>query len=905
MFLRFWLAALLTCVVGLADAQSIYDPTQQSDDTSGSGQAGRPVTLPGDSGSAVVPGTPTITNSDSSAVLQRLRSADNQNGANSQIPQPAPPQPPAEFQRFVWGATGRMIPLFGANLFADAVQTYAPVDRIPVPADYVIGPGDELRIRAWGSVDVDFSAQVDRNGQINIPKVGSFGVAGIRAADAEGYLRTQIGRIFKNFELNVTLGQLRSIQIFVVGQAVRPGSYTVSSLSTLVTALFASGGPNPNGSMRHIVLRRSDKVVTELDLYDFLVNGNKRKDARLLPGDVVMIPPAGPRVAVIGAVKAPAIYELASATESLAQVLAYGGGTSVVTSTTKAQLERVDPSNPRAPRQVTSVTLDTAGLATPLKDADILTAFEVRAAFSNAITLRGNVEHPLRYPYTAGMRVSDLIPERSALITRDYYRRLNRLVEFLKPEELRGPWEANGAGEAPLGNGAGPSVGSQGQMDGSGNRSYGSAFAIGGNQASGYGTQLPTGSTGSMQGLAGAASQIGPQALGGQGSYGSKFGGAGQQGNQAYGTAGSGSAGLGSTDVPQGTDGWANGSSQIAAARQRNDRLPDPDRLLDQVNWDYAVIERMDQRTLATQLIPFNLRKAVVDRDPSNNIELQPGDVVTIFNLRDVRGPLARQTQFVRVEGEVQSPGVYQLMPGETLRQLLLRVGGLTSQAYTYGLEFTRESTRVKQQQSLQDALRRLESTLASSSADQLANASTSDVEVAKAALAAQQQAQQAQLNRLRSMVPIGRIALELPLDTKGVDDLPDLPLENGDSVMVPSRPGFVFAVGAVANENALVWRAGRTVHEYLKSAGVEGGADEDNTFVVRADGSIVHARDNSSFFSNGFQALSLMPGDTIVVPEKVDRTTKMTAFLRGAKDWTQILYQFGLGAAAFHTLNN
>lgn len=915
MFLRRCVALTLVCLAAAANAQSLLDLAQQqgsSDSLSGNGQTQRSVQLPANSGLGAVPSVPSIAN-DASLLLQRgLNTQSNvQNGQN--LLRTPTPQPLAEFQRFVWGATGRMLPLFGQNLFADAVQTYAPVDRVPVPADYVIGPGDELLIRAWGAVDVDFRAEVDRNGMINIPHIGSFGITGIKSSEVESYLRSQIGRIYKNFDLSVTLGQLRSIQIFVVGQAVQPGSYTVSSLSTLVTALFASGGPNPNGSMRHIVLRRGDKVVTEFDLYDFLVSGDKKNDARLLPGDVIMIPAAGPRVAVLGAVRMPAIYELKSSAETLGQVLRYGGGTSVVTSATKAQLERVDPTNPQAPRQVSTVAFDAGGLASLLRDADILTAFEVRPAFSNAVTLRGNVEQALRYPYQPGMRISTLIPERSALITRDYYRRRNRLVEFLNPGEdeykdldsngmmsqsgqLRGPYGASPFGRQP---GVAGSLGSNMQ---------GYAGSVTGGMQNGTVGNL-TMAQGAIAG--GNLSQAGGVLVNGVAAQ-------QQQGNaSALGLAGAAGGGLGQTGssnlqanglpmrLPLGNDGWAASSAQDATWRQRNDRLPDPDSLLDQVNWDYAVVERMDPKTLSSQLLPFNLRRAVVDRDPRDDLELQPGDVVTIFSLRDVRGPQSRQTQYVRIEGEVRSPGVYQLLPGESLRQLLERVGGLTNQAYAYGIEFTRESTRLKQQVVLQDAVRRLQAALASSSADELANASSSDVEVAKAAMAAQQQSQQAQLKRLEEIVPIGRIALELPLDAKGIADLPDLPLENGDSVMVPGRPGFVFAVGAVANENALVWRPGRTVDDYLRSAGVETAADQENTFVIRADGSVAHARNYSGLFSNGFGSLDLMPGDTIVIPQKIDRTTKLTAFLRGAKDWTQILYQFGLGAAAFHTLKN
>ncbi len=215
-----------------------------------------------------------------------------------------------EFQEFAAQSIGRYLPLFGYNLFAGVPSTFAPVENIPVTPDYLIGPGDEIAIRAWGQVDIDFRAIVDRNGVINLPRVGSINVSGIRYQDLTGFLRTAIGRVFRNFELSVTLGQLRSIRVFVVGQARRPGSYTVSSLSTLVNALFAAGGPSPRGSMRRIQLKRGEKTITEFDFYDLLLKGDKSKDMHLLPGDVIYIPPTGGVAAISGSVNESAIYEL-------------------------------------------------------------------------------------------------------------------------------------------------------------------------------------------------------------------------------------------------------------------------------------------------------------------------------------------------------------------------------------------------------------------------------------------------------------------------------------------------------------------------------------------------------------------------------------------------------------------
>jgi hypothetical protein len=162
-----------------------------------------------------------------------------------------------------------------------------------------------------------------------------------------------------------------------------------------------------------------------------------------------------------------------------------------------------------------------------------------------------------------------------------------------------------------------------------------------------------------------------------------------------------------------------------------------------------------------------------------------------------------------------------------------------------------------------------------------------------------------AQIARLRSLQPNGRIALELSPAIKAADELPDLPMEDGDAILIPSRPGFVFAVGAVANDNALLWRAGRSIDDYLLAAGVQPEADESNTFVARADGSVIHRRTSSGhIFGQSFGARILQPGDTIVVPDQLNLETAWSAFLNGAKDWTQILANFGLTAAAIHTLN-
>jgi protein involved in polysaccharide export with SLBB domain len=256
-----------------------------------------------------------------------------------------------------------------------------------VPADYALGPGDELLIRAWGKIDLDSRVTVDRNGQVYLPRIGTLNVAGLRYDQLEGYLHAAIGALFKDFALNVALGQLRSIQIFVLGSARQPGAYTVGSLSTLVNALFASGGPSATGTMRHIQLRRGNQMLAEFDVYDLVQKGDKSHDVSLLPGDVIYIPPIGAQIAISGNVNQPGIYELKGET-TVASALEGAGGLTSLAGAERVLLERIENHNAR---RLEEFPLDAPGLARLLKDGDLLRIFPLSPKFVNAVTLRGNV----------------------------------------------------------------------------------------------------------------------------------------------------------------------------------------------------------------------------------------------------------------------------------------------------------------------------------------------------------------------------------------------------------------------------------------------------------------------------------------------------------------------------------
>ncbi len=671
-----------------------------------------------------------------------------------------------DFQIFIEQSLGKSLPLFGHNLFENVPSTFAPVDNVPMTADYIVGPGDEIVMRIWGQVDGDIRAVVDRNGSINIPKIGVVNVAGISYKDLPSHLKSALSRIYRNFELSVSLGQLRSIQVFVVGQAKRPGSYTISSMSTLINALFAAGGPSGKGSMRRIQLKRGNNSVVEFDLYELLLKGDKSKDARLLPGDVIFIPPVGPMAAISGSVNVPAIFELGGSSTTLAEILEWGGGLTSTALSHRAIVERIDAHKART---VQEFTLDGDGLKHTVHDGDLLTFVSVGPRFQNAITLRGFVAEPARYPYREGMRIKDLLPNKDAIVSRDFWRKRNTAAKS--------------------------------------------------------GTETA---------------------------------------NQA-------------TDI--------NSAEKLRAEVKSSE----------EVNWDYAVIERI-QDDLSTTLIPFNLRKAILDGDPTQNLVMKPGDIITIFSKDDIQVPVSKQSRYVRLEGELLQAGVYRVESGETLRQLVTRVGGLTPDSYLFGAEFTRESARVRQQQQLDEAVTRLERQLQRSAIDRTQVATTADEgKNAKQAI----ESQRAIVDKLRGVKATGRVVLDLPEENGQLKDLPDIALEDGDRFYVPNKPSVVSVFGAVYNQNSFVYHRQNRVSDYLAQAGgPTRDADAGELYLIRANGS-VKSQKNEGWL--GIKGNRTLPGDAVIVPERLEKFS----FVKELKDWSQIIYQFALGAAGVKVLND
>jgi protein involved in polysaccharide export with SLBB domain len=550
------------------------------------------------------------------------------------------------------------------------------------------------------------------------------------------------------------MGQLRSIQIFVLGSARQPGTYTVSSLSTLVNALFASGGPSATGSMRHIELRRDNRTLVDFDIYDLLRRGDKSRDVQLLPGDVIYIPPAGPQVAIMGSVNEPGIYELKGET-SIASALKDAGGLSNMAEADRVLLERIE--NHRR-RRVDDFPLDVPGLDRVLRDGDMLRIFPISPKFDNAVTLRGNVAQPGRFPWHEGMRVSDLIPSRDFLITRSYWSQQNHL-----------------------------------------------------------------------------------------------------------------------------------------AGNARVDMMTDLSQNSAEINWDHASIERLDEQDLSTRLISFNLGSAIGNLASPDNQLLKPGDVITIFSRSDLPLPMDKHATFVRVSGEVNAPGVYRVEPGDTLRNVVERAGGLTPHSYLYASQLTRVSTRQAEEEQLRVSIAQMQRELTSRYAAAPSTGSTNAADQ-QTQLAAQQTA----IAQLAAVTPTGRIVLDMKPSASTVADIPNFPLEDGDSFYIPPRLSTVQVAGAVYNENAFRYQPRKHLSAYLNDAGgPTRQADARRIFLVRADGTVISRQSHGQFWHTDFESTVLLPGDAIIVPTKLKSPSN---FMQQLPYWTQMLSQTAMTGAIIGT---
>lgn len=748
-------------------------------------------------------------------------------------------KPHTEFEQLVADTIGRALAPYGSSLFEQPPSTFAPMEHAQVPSDYVIGPEDELQVRVWGQLNADLRVVVDRSGQIFIPRVGQIPVAGLHFSDLDKVIKEAIMKTYHNFTLTVNIGRIRAIQVYVVGQAKYPGTYTISSLSTLVNAVFASGGPDVHGSLRDIQVQRDGKTIAHMDFYDLLIKGDKSKDVRLLNGDVLYFPPVGPLVAIAGSINTPAIYE-AKPGSSLADLVEIAGGLSTVADSNKFVVERMDD---KSSRTVLEFPLDAESRAMPLHDGDIVRVQSIVPRFSNAVTLRGNVVNPGRYTWKPGMRVRDLIPNVQALLTRTYWLDRADMADGRSTEYPIRPLISK--------DDAKKSKSDKSSDTNSFNNSNGSS------NSSNSANSNTMGTSNSKNGTGLTAEDLGTGA---------------QDQDTAQNSV---TDELHQKDAPE----------ELRKKRLDSDTIiQDMHRASPEINWSYAIVQRVNPINLTISLLSFDLGKAVLEGDPAQNLELQPDDIITIFAQADIEVPQSARARYVRVEGEVARAGVYKVEEGELLIDVLKRAGGVTPDAYIYGTQFTRKSAKDEQQRSIDELASTLAIDVQQAAVNSATTATTPEDTTSLAARTASQQALVKQLKRLKAT---GRVVLDLKASAKSIDDFPRITVEDNDRIVIPHTPSTVSVEGMVYNPGSFVYDPHRKAGDYLRIAGKgKPNADMHHAFLLRADGSVVPSTAvNGVFTGNKFATLHLHPGDEIIVPVKIQTGN----FERNLRDWATV----------------
>ncbi|WP_158414101.1 SLBB domain-containing protein [Geoalkalibacter subterraneus] len=726
------------------------------------------------------------------------------------------------------GDIDRDLKQFGFDFFQTDDAAFLPDPMAPVGPDYVVGPGDTLVIDLWGGVEGHYEVTVDRSGSLTLPRVGAVNLWGQTFAEARETLRRQVAKYFSNFEINVTMGSLRSIQVFLVGEVENPGTYTVSSMSTILNALTQAGGPSRNGSLRDVQLVRGGQTMAHVDFYDFFMAGDRKQDLRLRSGDTIHVPIASAQVGIAGDVRRPAIYELREG-ETLRHLLQMAGGLQSTAYLKKIQIERVLA---HQGRKVIDLDLDTTGLDIDpfefaMQDRDLVQVHSISPAKNRYVRLEGFVARPGFYQLHEGMRLSELLVRYDNLLPY-YYPGAAEILRLTPPLYTPEKMTVNLA-RALAGD----------PQDNIELRAHDEVRIF---------SREEMEDTASVR-ISGAVREAGTFRY---------------------------------FDEMRVRDLVIEGGNVARGAFLQEAELtrfePAPEGM------------RSSRQTINLQ--------AALEGDPKHNLLLHPDDHLFVRSI-----PEFAEKPVVELQGEVRFPGQYPIAKGETLASLIERAGGFTEGAYLRGATFTREEVRETQRERFDALILEQEQEILRASSDIASGAlSAEEIKSAETLLNARQQ----MVEKLKNLPVTGRMVVNLaPLDTlRG--SAADIELKDGDTLIIPANPKTVSVLGQVYNQTTLAFAPGKTVSYYMnKVGGTRKNADSDEMYIVRADGTVYSKqqagaglgwdRENFRWVLGGFNNTQIYPGDTILVPEKYERTDIM----REVKDLTQIIYQMALGAAA------
>ncbi|MBI5469366.1 MAG: SLBB domain-containing protein [Deltaproteobacteria bacterium] len=906
---------------------------------------------------------------------------------------------------------------FGYGLFTRPLQR--PNQDLPVASDYVIGPGDEIGVNVWGRLSGQYSLVVSREGTVQFPNIGPLTVAGMTFEEMKKFLKRQSSNIIGT-DINITMGKLRGIQVFVLGEVKKPGAYTLSGMSTITNALMAAGGPSNIGTLRRIELKRANRTISALDFYDLLQKGDKSNDMRLQSGDVVFVPTVGPLVGIAGNVKRPAIYELKDSTD-LVGALELAGGIIPTAYAQQVQIERVEGNSRRTIADINASGKDAPG-SFMLQDADLVKVFSIFDKDSNAVYVYGNVKRPGKFELKKGMRLRDIIRDENDLLKETYFdyglvKRLippsmevklmpfnlgsmlfkgsdadnielsyrdavyifpKRLFEDRKTVRIEGEvrcaymkLDKKAPEECDAKDGRGCPAAENEKAD---KTPQGPATNIL-PKDNGKKEEQPSQAATSAAALQEAKKAVekGADEPAKENNWEKKF----EQKSETKPVKAAGEAqgwcefelekDLSVKDLVLRAGGLTRDASledfelyrtdpstkeavlqkfnlkkAMEGDRGENVYLADQDRVVIHSVWEkvpkqyltikgevtkpgqypFAANMRVSDLVFAAgsllessyseaelashtvidgelSLVSYkavNLRGAMSGLE-TDNVRLKPYDTLFIKKIPDWR-----EERFVTVAGEVRFPGRYIIKKGERLSSLIDRAGGFTDKSYLKGAVFRRESVRQMQQRNLDESISRLERTMLSQSSINIEKSVTP--EAAKQQEMAMEQ-RKTLIAKMREVKPRGRIVVSLAPSDNLRGSPYDVILEDNDFLEVPERSSVVNVSGSIINPTSFVYDPGTSVSSYIsKSGGTTELADKDRTYVIKADGSSLSPDALSSWtnfdwnestksWEAGSYSAKLEPGDTIVVPEQIERV----AWLREIKDVTQILYQIAVTA--------
>ncbi len=807
---------------------------------------------------------------------------------------------------------------FGLDFFRAEVSTFSPVDNVPVPSDYVLGPGDSVDVYFVGREARQTYLEVDRAGDVIIPELGRVAVAGLTFDQASKLIRQRVANELIGVEVLVGVGRLRAINVMLAGEVRVPGARALSAFSRVTHALFAAGGVSDIGSLRRIAVKRGGETVATFDAYELLLAGNAANDVQLRDGDVVFVPPVKSMAAVSGLVRRPAVYEIVS-DSSLADLLEMGGGLTARALSRSAQLER---QNPLGVPEIQPIELSDASLrAIAVRGGDHLRVLEAADRFANRLTLRGAVQRPGVYGYRVGMRVSDLVGDAAA----DLATEVDYQYALIVSTDLASG-EVDVRQFSPADMLAGKGTDSDPEL-----RPRDEVLLFFNTAAS------------AIQAIKNRADELGedadPEASPVEGEDMARDQSEAAVDDRAESLAASDGGNVGSpVDGMQLELGFAELQAlelQRLIESQRRDRerpvarqeLLEPviARLEAQASPSAPVrVVTVDGAVHAPGNYPLGVKDTVSDllaaagglRGEAFTRELELQRVVLdsegVAGIRSFRisgeevGSLGlgfqlesrdrlmvravpdwRPEDVVSVSGEVRFPGEYRIAPGETVGELLQRVGGLTPNGFASGAVFTRASVAEREERETERFIRELRRSAA---------ASTLTLEASSVDIAGIEEL----VSSLRELPTRGRMVVDLPRVLQG-DPSADLVLQDGDEILVPPLTRSVTVVGEVQHPGTFRFQESFRYEDYLAlGAGVTRRADVKRMYVLHANGEISRLGGRSWWrFELGDQ--SIRPGDTIIVPIN----TSYRDTLEYWKSITQIVYQTGIAVAAILQLTN